>query len=406
MDKSFFDSFRIGDYQRDNFDRFLKHVRFNYDIPSIHITGTNGKGSTACYLASAYIECGYKVGLFKSPFLFNPNEMISINNVDISDEDFLNIYNQYKKEIDKYHLSAFEIQTFVGLTYFKNNKCDIAIIECGMGGEVDATNIFIPILSIITTISLEHTDYLGYSISEIAMQKAGIIKEKVPVLVGNLPDDAMTVIYSVAKDNKSEICYLGHYVNDKYSEDGYSFEYADYGTVKLQSLAKYSIYDAVMSLEALSILSDRFPISKEKAVVGIGKTKMPCRLEILNENPLVVVDGAHNPEGMALLCKDALPQIVRDRPVHVIFACFRDKNLAGMLASVGEITDDLTLTTFDNPRARTEDEYFLFAQDYPFEADAVALLKRKIEEFPEDIILVTGSLAFAAYMSAAFKKEK
>lgn len=406
MDKSFFDSFRIGDYQRDNFDRFLKHIRFNYDVPSIHITGTNGKGSTACYLASAYIECGYKVGLFKSPFLFNPNEMISINNIDISDEDFLNIYNQYKKEIDKYNLSAFEIQTFVGLTYFKNNKCDIAIIECGMGGEVDATNIFVPVLSIITTISLEHTDYLGYSISEIAMQKAGIIKEKVPVLVGNLPDDAMTVIYSVAKDNKSEICYLGHYVNDVYSENGYSFEYADYGNVKLQSLAKYSIYDAVMSLEALSILSDRFPISKEKAVVGIGKTKMPCRLEIINENPLVIVDGAHNPEGMSLLCKDALPQIVRDRPVHVIFACFRDKNLAGMLASVGEITDDLTLTTFDNPRARTEDEYFLFAQDYPFEADAVSLLKRKMEEFPDEIILVTGSLAFAAYISASFKKEK
>ena len=105
-----------------------------------------------------------------------------------------------------------------------------------------------------------------------------------------------------------------------------------------------------------------------------------------------------------MLCKDSLPIVVGDKPVHVIFACFRDKNLAGLLASVGEITDDLTITTFDNPRARTEDEYFLFAQDYPFVEDAKSLLIEKIQQYPEDVILVTGSLAFAAYIKSLFEK--
>ena len=404
MEKSFFDSFRTGDYQRESFDRFLKHVRFTYNVPSVHITGTNGKGSTACYIASAYIANGYKVGLFKSPFLFEPNEMISINNTNISDEDFMTIFNEYKKDIQRFNLSAFEIQTFVGLTYFFGNKCDIAIIECGMGGEIDATNIFIPILSIITTISLEHTDYLGYSISEIAMQKAGIIKEEVPVLVGNLPEDAMTVVYNVAKDNQSPICYLGHYVNENYSEVGYSFEYGDFGRIQLKSLAKYSIYDAVIALEALFVLKDRFSYEKEKVAEGLGNVYMPCRLDIVKKQPLVIIDGAHNPEGMSMLCKDSLTNVVGEKPVHVIFACFRDKNLAGLLASVGEITDDLTITTFNNPRARTEDEYFLFAQDYPFVGDAKQLLIDKINQYPDDAILVTGSLAFAAYMKTLFDK--
>ena len=149
MEKTFFDSFRTGDYQRDNFDAFLKAIRFSYDVPSIHIAGTNGKGSTATYLANAYIANNYKVGLFKSPFLFEVNEMITINNQAISDSDFMSIFNRYKKEINKYNLSAFEIQTLVAFTYFKEQHCDIAVIECGMGGELDATNIFTPVLSIV-----------------------------------------------------------------------------------------------------------------------------------------------------------------------------------------------------------------------------------------------------------------
>ena len=406
MDKNFFDNFRIGAYQRENFDNYLEAVKFSYSVPSVHIAGTNGKGSTATYLASIYSANGYKTGLYKSPYLFEPNEMISINGTSISDKDFMDIYNQYEKQIKKYDLSAFEIQTFVAFMYFQKSGCDIAVIECGMGGEIDATNIFTPVLSIITTISLEHTDALGYSVSEIAKQKAGIIKEEVPVLIGNLPEDAITVITNTAKANKTKVFVMGHYVNKEYSDEGYSFSYGEFLDTHIQSVADYSVDDACMAMEGAFILKDKFSYDVEKAKEGISQVFMDCRMDIVRKEPLVIVDGSHNPEGMKKLCENQLENIVKGRPIHAIFACFRDKNLGNMLSSLGAITDDLTITTFDNPRARTEMEYFLFAQDYPFVENVEELIKQKMTEFPEDVILVTGSLAFAAYVKTLFNEGK
>lgn len=407
MNKEFFDGYRLGGYQRENLDSFLESIRFSYKTPSIHIAGTNGKGSTANYIASIYAANGYKVGLFKSPFLFVPNEMISINGNNISDDDFMAIFNRYKKQFEKYDLSAFEIQTFVALTYFDEQKCDIAIIECGMGGEIDATNVFTPILSIITTISLEHTDYLGCSISEIAEQKGGIIKEEIPVLIGDdLTEDALTVIAKIAKDNNSRICYMSHYVNKQYSDSGYTFNYNEFYDTHIKSRADSSVTDACMALEAVSILKDRFAIDVQKAKEGIGEVYMECRMDVVKDNPIVIIDGAHNPEAMKKLCSTPLGLITKGKPIHVVFACFRDKNLGNMLSYLGAITDDLTITTFDNPRARTEEEYFLFAADYPFVENAEELIKSKMAEFPDDVILITGSLAFAAYAKKLFVEGK
>ena len=403
MDKTFFDGFRMGDYQRENFDNFLLKIGFLYEVPSIHVAGTNGKGSTATYIASMYAASGYKVGLFTSPFFDEPNEMISINGKPISDDEFMNIYNEHEKEISKYDLSAFEVQAFVAFKYFQDNKCDIAVIECGMGGLIDATNVFNPILSIITSISLEHTDYLGYSISEIAAQKAGIIKDEAPVLIGELPEEAITVIIKKAKECKSRIFYLGHYVNKEFSFDGFSFDYGEIKNIKVKSIADYSVNDACLALEAIYTLKGKFSYDEESIKRGLYSVSIPCRLEIMKESPRVIVDGAHNPGAVDALCKNTIANVVENKPLHIIFACFRDKNLGNMLSSLGAITDDLTITTFDHPRARKEEEYFLFLGDYKFEQDAKALIQNKINEFPDDAILVTGSLAFAALVRRWFK---
>ena len=407
MNKEFFDGFRLGGYQRENLDSFLESIRFEYKTPSIHVAGTNGKGSTSAYIASIYAANGYKVGLFKSPFLFVPNEMISIDGTNITDDAFLAIFNRYKKQFDKFDLSAFEIQTFVALTYFDEQKCDIAIIECGMGGEVDATNVFTPILSVITTVSLEHTEYLGCSISEIAEQKAGIIKEETPVLIGDsLTEDALTVIAKGAKENDARICYMSHYVNKEYSDSGYTFNYNEFTNAHIKSRADSSVTDACMAFEAVSVLKDKFPIDVEKGKTGLANVYMECRMDVVKENPIVIIDGAHNPEAMKKLCDAPLGNVTKHKPIHVVFACFRDKNLGNMLSSLGAITDDLTITTFDNPRARTEDEYFLFAADYPFVQNAEELIRNKIEQYPDDCILITGSLAFAAYAKKLFLEGK
>lgn len=399
--KELLSSFNRNDYQRDNFDSFLSSIKFEYNIPSIHIAGTNGKGSTANYLAGIYQENGYKVGKFTSPWLFKVNEMITINNCPISDEEFISIFKEYEKKFKKYDLSSFEIEAFAAFTYFSMKKCDIAIIECGMGGEIDATNVFTPILSIITSVSLEHTEFLGHTISEVAMQKAGIIKEKVPVLIDEFHEDAVTTIYKVASALEAPVHFIKKHVETSLDEDGVSLIYHPFGEVKLSSYAQYSTIDACFALEATLLLNEQFPIEIDKAVSGVKKVKMACRFEIVNHNPLVILDGAHNPEAAKEATISLMKYLGERKPIHVIFSCFRDKNLGSLLSHFGSLGNDLTLTTFPHPRARTEDEYFLFLGDYPYEQDAIKLLKNKMEEYKDDVILVTGSLAFVSYI----KKE-
>ena len=391
--------FSRNDYQRDNFDAFLHKNGFSFTLPAIHITGTNGKGTTANYIAAIYQYSGYKVGRFTSPALDKINEMITVNNNPISDDDFIRIFNANLKGFQKFDLSAFEIETFIALTYFKEQQCDICVIECGMGGEVDATNVFVPVLSIITSISLEHTAFLGHTISEIAEQKCGIIKDKVPLLIDEFDEDALGTIYKFTKDRQAPIQFIKKRFETKMTSSGMMLDYHPFGEIQLSSFARYSTIDAAFALEAVLLLKDRFPYKEDKIQEAMLSVKMPCRFEIVSEKPLVIIDGAHNPEA----AKEAVTAMngYSRAPVHVIFACFRDKNLGSLLSQFGSLGEDLTLTTFPHPRARKEEEYFLFLGDHPFEEDAVALVKRKMEEFPEDIILITGSLAFAAYI----KKE-
>lgn len=396
--------FNRNDYQRDNFDAFLEAIHFSFDIPAIHIAGTNGKGSTAHYLAAIYSKNSYKTGLFSSPALFRPNELIQIDGQEISDEDFLAIFNEYKKQFKKYDLSIFEIETFIAYTYFTKQKCDIVVIECGMGGELDATNIITPVLSIITSISLEHTDFLGHSISEIAMQKCGIIKEKVPVLIDDFDKDASNTIVKDVKEKNSTIHFIKRHLEFNAVDNHLVLSYYPFGDVTINSLADYETKDVAFALEAALILKDRFPYKEELVSKAIGEVKMPCRFEIVNEHPLVVIDGAHNPEAAEATVRAFNRRI--HKKCHVIFSCFRDKNLGALLSHFGSLPGDLTLTTFPHPRARTQDEFFLFLGEYPYQEDAIALVKQKMEEFPDDAILISGSLAFAAYIRKEVFNDK
>ena len=258
----YFDELYKDDYQRDNFDDFLKKVNFKYNVPSIHIAGSNGKGSTANYLANIYRAYGLKVGLFTSPALNKVNEMININGNDISDDDFIKAINENEKLFKKYSLSPFEIQTYIALNYFQKQGVDLAIIECGMGGEIDATNIFNPIASIITSISLEHTAYLGRSLCEIAYQKAGIIKEEVPVITGILEEEAINTIVEVTKEKKCALRSSVEPANVVYSNYGYTFNYMTYKDLHINSAANYSLKDACIAIETVIALLERYKVSE------------------------------------------------------------------------------------------------------------------------------------------------
>ena len=393
----YFDELYKDDYQRENFDDFLKKVNFKYNVPSIHIAGSNGKGSTANYLARIYRAYGLKVGLFTSPALNKVNEMININGNDISDEDFIKAINENEKLFKKYSLSPFEIQTFIALNYFAKQGVDLAIIECGMGGEIDATNIFNPIASIITSISLEHTAYLGRSLCEIAYQKAGIIKDEVPVITGILDEEAINTIVEVTKDKKCSLRSSVEPANVVYDNFGFTFNYMTYKDLRINSAALYSLKDACIAIETVTALLERYPVSEDQIKEGLANTFMPVRMEVVSKSPLIIIDGSHNPEGVQNMVK-SIPSLAENRPVHVLFACFTDKNIERMLSYLGEYAADITLTTFPNRRARQMDDYFLFLEDYPFKDDAASALEEIKAQYPEDAILVTGSLAFAAYM--------
>ena len=400
--KEYFEGISRDDYQRENFDDFLRKVNFKYSIPSIHIAGSNGKGSTANYLANIYKNFGLKVGLFTSPYLNVVNEMISINGVLISDEVFASYIKDNEKLFNKYSLSPFEIQTFIALSYFEKEYCDLAIIECGMGGEIDATNIFNPIAAVITSISLEHTSFLGRSLCEIAYQKAGIIKEEIPVVTGILDEVALNTIVEVTKEKRCQLLVTVDPANVVYDNGGYSFAYLTYKNLRINSPAYYSLKDACIAIETVRALLNRYPVSEEQLANGLNETYMPVRMEIISETPCIIIDGSHNPEGVQNMVT-SLQNIIKGKDLHVLFACFKDKNIERMLAYIGEYSKDVILTTFPNRRARTMDDYFLFLDDYTFKDDPLMALNEIKEQYPDDAILITGSLAFAAYMKELIK---
>lgn len=402
MNKEFFKDCRKGDYQRENFDKFLKVVKFSFNIPAVHIAGSNGKGSTAHFIEMSYIAAGYKVGSFTSPYFYEPNELTKINGINISDEEFMSIYNEYAKQISKFDLSEFEIETFVAFNHFLKNGCDICVIECGMGGLLDATNIFSPILSVITSVSLEHTTYLGKTLAEVAYSKAGIIKDFVPVVVGKLFKEAEDAIVSFANDCKTKVHKVVEPAGLIETEVGYNFSYEIYPNISIKSKAGYIVDDACIALESINILNQKLPINIEAIQKGFACDILNGRFTTLPTDSHIIIDGAHNAEGCDKLL-ETINNSYRSANFHIVFACFKDKNLQRMLASIGQITNDITLTYFENERCRTEDDYFLFLDEYKFNSDPIQTVKELRDQYPDDYVLITGSLAFAGYMLSKLK---
>lgn len=388
---AYLDSKNKPTYTRDNFDAFLKDIKFKFNNDAIHITGTNGKGSVAYFLSKVLTESRYKVGRFISPTLSSPFEMITINEVEISEETFCNIINAYFDKIEAYGLTQFEIITFIALTYFKQEKVQLAVIEVGMGGEVDATNVFIPILSIITNVSVEHTAYLGKTLKEIATHKAGIIKKKTPVLVGNVPLEAFNVIAKKAMALNAPIYSAREATNIRLDKTGVTFDTLGYKNVTLAIPALYEATNASLALNALELIKDQYPVKAEVILKTLANITIPGRFSVLKENPLIIVDGAHNPSAIMTLI-NSLKHLTSGK-VHVVFAAFRDKDIDNELNLFALANMDVVLTTFPHIRARKKEE---LPSNYPFYEDYHEAIRASINiATEEDVIVITGSLNFA-----------
>ena len=328
----------------------------------IHIAGTNGKGSTSSMLSSILVEAGYTVGLYTSPFILRFNERIRVNGVEISDDDLANITSIVRPIAEKMtdKPTEFELIPAIPFYYFKIMKCDFVVLECGLGGRYDATNVInTAILSLITGISLDHVAILGDTIEKISWEKAGIIKPHVPVIFGGSNAEALSVIKSEADKAHSPLSTVDHSKIKLVSANlfGSTFDFLDYENVKIGLLGLYQPKNAAMVLSAVDkLLELGVNIPKEAVYRGLEKSKWAARFEVIHKDPMIIFDGAHNAEGISS-ARTSIEEYFKDQKIITISGVLKDKDYKKIASDISSFSKAVFTITPDNPRALSSREY-------------------------------------------------
>ncbi len=324
----------------------------------IHVTGTNGKGSTCAMIESVLVKAGYKTGKFSSPWIEKINEYICINGQPISDDEFAQAVTGAKDFADKMEEcpTEFEVITVAAYNWFEKQKCDVVIMETGMGGLADATNIISkPVLSVITNVAIDHTKFLGSTVEEIAENKSGIIKEDCPVLFGGEDEKALKVIEKITNEKKVEL-----FTTDKpdvISSDvsGSRFEYRGL-ELEIPLAGEYQPHNAATAFDAIDILASQgFEISDEDIVSGFEDVKWKGRFEILQKDPLFIFDGGHNMQGILYSVMSIKKYF--DKKVNILTGVLADKEYEKMAAVLSAVAENVFTVTPDNPRALDAEKY-------------------------------------------------
>jgi len=328
------------------------------NFPVVHVAGTKGKGSTSAMITSALSEQGYKVGFYTSPHLHDFNERIQINFKPISHQTVVEIVEEMKTKIPLVgEITTFELMTAMAFIYFERESVDFGVIEVGLGGRLDATNVVSPLVSVITALSLDHVKVLGTTLAQIAFEKGGIIKENTPVVVSPQKDEAMIVLKRIAEERKSPFYKVGYdylYAQAAKSMDSQNFfvwpkedqesvnefiESAgreDWEPTKLQIplLGFHQVQNAATAFTTLMVLrSQGVRLSNESIFNGFKNVKWPGRFEIVNKRPIIVIDSAHNRES-ALRLRNAIDDYFPGIPVVMVFGASEDKDIDGMLVEL------------------------------------------------------------------------
>ncbi len=286
----------------------------------IHVAGTNGKGSTSHMLASVLQEAGYKVGLYTSPHLKDFRERIKINGTEISEDFVCEFINTHKTFFEENDMSFFEMSVGLAFDYFAKEKTDIAIIEVGLGGRLDATNIVTPLVSVITNIGIDHVQFLGNTLELIANEKAGIIKPKIPVVIGEYTPETQPVFWAKAEENKAEIYFASDLISETYPSD---------------LIGDYQEHNKKTVIQTFKILNEQtnFEVSNENIKSGLLKvvknTGLLGRWQQLGENPKVICDTAHNKNGLEIVLKQIQKETFEN--LHIVLGVVNDKELDEVL---------------------------------------------------------------------------
>ncbi len=335
-------------YSLDNFRNYMENLgNPQLILDCVHIGGTNGKGSTTNYIKEVLKQAGYKVATFTSPALYSRLDIIRINDQFIDEQTMVNYANRYVDLWLKYEISMFEIEVFIAIMYFIEQKVDIALFEVGLGGLLDATNIIIPKLAINTNIGLDHVDYLGHDYQSIALNKAGIVKEGIDYLTGETKPECLVVFEKVCQEKHSTLLTLAPITNI-IDGNNVSYRYRNYDII-LDTPALYQIYNSALALEALLYLKEHQIInfSDDDLLQGMYNARWAGRFEIVNIEPLIIIDGAHNKEGI-----DAFYECAKKYDkIKIIFSALRDKDYKHMIEKLLSLTDDITICEFEHVRA-------------------------------------------------------
>ena len=328
----------------------------------VHVAGTNGKGSFCSMLDSVLRRAGYSVGLYTSPYIERFNERMAVGGEPIGDDELSRITEYVKTFADKMQdqPTEFELITAVAMVYFARHGCDIVILEVGMGGRLDATNIIkTPILSVITGISLDHTAFLGDTVEKVAAEKAGIIKHGVPVLFGGNDNRAAEVIKNTAMEQGCEYFEVDRteISNVRGSFEENLFDYGGYRDIKLSLIGSYQPYNAANVISAVKILrSLGISVSDDDLLSGLASAKWKGRFELLCREPIFIIDGSHNPEGIAAAV-DSVKRCFGEKKVYLLSGVMKDKDYFSMARELSEIASRAFTLTPDNPRALDSESY-------------------------------------------------
>lgn len=369
---------------------------------AVHIVGTNGKGSTSAFIESVLRKAGYKTGLYTSPYIWRFNERIRFCGVEISDSDLAEV-TEFVKPFAEEMIdppTEFELITVIGFEYFKRKGCDIAVIEAGMGGEFDSTNVIpAPLVSVITAIGLDHTKELGSTYTAIATTKAGIIKGGTHVVFYGENNEAYDVIKSKCDVENVSLCLPDFNGISLKSNDifGSNFSYGNYSNLKIKLVGEYQIKNAVTALTAIEELRRcGIKISDDDLISGLADASWAGRFEVLGDSPIFISDGAHNPHGMAAAVSN-IKQLFPDRKIAIIMGVMADKDYPLMLDLIKDVTAKLYAITADNPRAlaaaalaAAAADHGIIAEPYGSVDDAAAAAHS--EQGARGVICAFGSL--------------
>lgn len=381
---------------------------------SVHIAGTNGKGSTSCYINNILQEAGYRVGLFTSPYVLCINERIQINDVIISDADFIKYANILRTAWDRYNeeykdsITFFEILTLMAFLYFRDQNVDFAVIEVGLGGLLDATNVITPLVSVITNISFDHMKQLGNTLESIASNKLGIVKNKVPLCTAEDKPELKDQFELYCFDHESELIRVN---TGKITQVqvGQTTSFAYYGKkYELKLTGAHQVKNACLAIETVKKLQidKKISLNERNIYNGLLRTTWPGRFEIFNGQ--IVLDGGHNP-GAIDTVHQTIKTVFKGYYVKCLFAMMKDKDYATVLPKFEEFVDELHLTQIDYHRCATAKELYDESHHpkkyiHENDADAFRYLKKSLKE--NEVLLVCGSLYLISEIRKMLVKTK